>query len=427
MKFVCASPLQTRMAKQALSQQVFSKTANPNYLLKQLIPMENYTSISSVDGIAKLNVPPIRNLQITQSYHELSLLLSSRIGPCANWCTFATWASKQAGQTIRQEDLSRALQKLLKSSKEVSSALTEIIDAALAKGTKLGKERITEIVWDTLNPKAAMERAGAAVARGNQKVYAEIAREFARFAECCMMDEVFDANNIATFCAELRPGDPPNGQHYLRHAFMRYYQALFEPSPKAKAELILLANLEIGFHEQTRLQPEIAEALEAAVEDPKLLKSKLLDLFFPSSPWVRYVGPVFTALFNRPSPLEEAIVRFAKQARHRLRLILTDHFMELGFPQGACLPLGEDLKAKFPAVLERLENPDLLAFLKKIDPTPDSPQQTGTIDWADLPDRLHFIADLFRCFHDAPILLSGPFTTTQVEAIKTGQFPEGKL
>jgi hypothetical protein len=322
--------------------------------------MENFTTVSSVDGIARLNDPSIRNLQITQSYHELSFLLASRIGPCANWCTFATWASKQAGQTIRHEDLSHALQKLLKTSNEVSTALSEVIDAALAKGTKLSKQRITEMVWDTLNPKAAMERAGAAVARGNQKVYAEIAKEFARFAECCMMDNVFDANNIAAFCDEMRPGDPPNGQRYLQQAFMRYYQAIFEPSPKAKAELILMANLEIGFHEQTRLQPEIAEALEAAVEDPKVLKAKLLDLFFPSSSWIKYVGPIFTVLFNKPSPLEEAIIRFAEQVRHRLRLILTDHFMELGFPQGTSLQLGKDLKLKFPALLEKLENPDLV-------------------------------------------------------------------
>src|SRR5688572_18232435 len=52
----------------------------------------------------------LRNLFITQGYHELSGALSRMLGSSANWCTFATWASKQAGQTIRREDLERFLE-----------------------------------------------------------------------------------------------------------------------------------------------------------------------------------------------------------------------------------------------------------------------------------------------------------------------------
>ena len=48
--------------------------------------------------------PVVRNLRITQCYHALSAAVAERISPGANWCTFATWASRQAGQTIRGED-----------------------------------------------------------------------------------------------------------------------------------------------------------------------------------------------------------------------------------------------------------------------------------------------------------------------------------
>ena len=68
-----------------------------------------YPAPTEVDRIAALTDPVLRNLLITQSYHELSRVLADRLGG-ANWCTFATWASKQAGQTIRKEDLSRALE-----------------------------------------------------------------------------------------------------------------------------------------------------------------------------------------------------------------------------------------------------------------------------------------------------------------------------
>ena len=105
-------------------------------------------------------------------------------------------------------------------------------------------------------PDSAFERASDAVARGNRKVFEEIGREFARFL-------ALPPTELATFPERLRPGDPPDGQEYLRQAFTAYAAAFHESDPKARAELILFANLAIGWHEQTRLQPEIVEALDA--------------------------------------------------------------------------------------------------------------------------------------------------------------------
>ena len=67
-------------------------------------------TVAEVERIAALPDPVIRNLQITQCYQALSVAMAQRTGLRANWCTFATWASKQAGQTIRKEDLSRMLE-----------------------------------------------------------------------------------------------------------------------------------------------------------------------------------------------------------------------------------------------------------------------------------------------------------------------------
>src|SRR5512143_3453407 len=68
--------------------------------------------VRQVEQIAAHSDSIIRNLQITQCYHELSAALAGRTELSANWCTFATWASKQAGQTIRKEDLARTLDSL---------------------------------------------------------------------------------------------------------------------------------------------------------------------------------------------------------------------------------------------------------------------------------------------------------------------------
>lgn len=367
------------------------------------------TTLEAVDRIAAMPDPVARNFQITQSYYELSQLLTTRLGRCANWCTFATWASRQAGQTIRKEDLIRALESKLAAVPELGQHIYDIAKVALAKGTSMEKKAITKLVWDTADPKAAMARASDAVGRGNRKVYAEIAREFARFMETCGKDNNYDEARITRFCDSLRAGNPPDGQRYLKQAFRRYYLAFFEADKKQKAEYILLANIEIGFHEQTRLQPEIAEALEASVTEPARFKANLLKALFPNQTWLLDVGWLFKSIFNLPTPLDLATEKFAHAARHHLRLFLSAHMMELGLPKGVHLHLGADLQAHFPPDLQNLTNPDLLALLKKIDPTPDSLRDTGAKDWANLFDRLHFIADMFRCYQETPDLLLPPF------------------
>ena len=52
---------------------------------------------------------------------------------------------------------------------------------------------------------------------------------------------------------------------------------------------------------------------------------------------------------------------------------------------------------------------------------------TGTDDWGVLPDRMHFIADVFRAYHLNPAIFNDPFTAEQTALIKTGRRPEGRL
>ena len=95
------------------------------------MPSFTTPSAEQIDSIASLAEPVLRNLQITQCYCELSAVFAKRMGRFANWCTFAVWASKQAGQTIRREDLIRTLEAKLKMEPEVAEALGLI--ATLAK------------------------------------------------------------------------------------------------------------------------------------------------------------------------------------------------------------------------------------------------------------------------------------------------------
>ena len=61
-------------------------------------------ALAEIDRVTHLEEAPLRNLLITQTYYELSHGLATVTGiGNANWSSFAAWASKTAGQTIRGE------------------------------------------------------------------------------------------------------------------------------------------------------------------------------------------------------------------------------------------------------------------------------------------------------------------------------------
>jgi hypothetical protein len=376
-----------------------------------------FPSLAEVERIGALDDPLLRNLQITQAYHELSAALADRTGLRANWCTFATWASKQAGQTIRKEDLKRLLQNLLATSSEARQAAESLT----------GQSGAQAHIWAAVTPVSAFDQASDAVARGNKKVFDEIGLEFSRFLSTCAGDATYDPGNITRFCEALLPGDPLDGQRYLRQAFDRYYCCLFESDARTRLELLLLANLEIGFHEQTRLQPEIAESLEAAFTGPDPLARRLIALLFPTYGWTAASLAALRRLLGRPSLSELAIQTLVAVARLETRRLITEALMSIALPGGFRLRLGDDLRGGFPVSLQHIANPELQALLAHIDPTPDSPRGSGVQDWANLPDRLHFIADLFRFYAEAPGLFDPPFTPEQVTELKAGRRPAGEL
>jgi hypothetical protein len=385
------------------------------------------STIEDISRIAAMADPVIRNLQITQSYHELALAMTARTGVCANWCTFATWASKQAGQTIRKEDLARTFAELLRSLVFSAQSVPEAIDAAQAFGSKHNEAEIQESIAEVLNPLAALDRASDAVARGNLKVYEEIGREFARFFAACLNDTVFDAEKIARFCDDLRPGDPPEGQRYLRQAFTHYYQAFFESDAKIRAEWMLLANTEIGLHEQTRLQPEIAAALDAAVVDRRQFRARVIRALFPYRGWLARIRLFLLRLFDRPSPFDAVLDQLWAEARRQAHLVITEYLMTIGLAGSKRLHLGSDIPAAFPESLKEIVLVDLHALLDQIDLTPNSTRATGAVDWANLSERLHFIADMFRCYHETADLFDPPFTAAQIMDLRAGRLPGGTL
>ena len=379
-------------------------------------------AVEEVDRIVAIGDPILRNLLITQCYCELSGSAAALVGASANWCTFATWASKQAGQTIRQEDLLRTFEERFYLSPEISAALENLTGSLKRIGANLPVRASKAAILRALGPRAAFARAADAVARGNKKVFEEIGREFARFLGFFSGDPSFDGARTAQFCSMLRPGDPPDGQRLLSEAFTAYCHARFQTG-KEKAQTMLLANVCAGYHEQIRLQPEIAEALDAALGDPAGLKQRLLAVFLPGF----YLRARARLLRDHETFLDDIFARVVRETNRLIRQVITEHLMTLHIANAPALHLGRDLRGNFPSDLERIEDARLKEILDRVDTTADSLAGSGAVDWADFADRMHFIADFFRLSQERSDLFDTPFTADQTALLRSGVLPEGRL
>jgi hypothetical protein len=212
--------------------------------------------------------------------------------------------------------------------------------------------------------------------------------------------DVYDRERFERFLdgIGLRPGySESGGQDSLRQALVHYHEAMFQPEPKRRSELILLGNFKVGLHEQIRLQPNIEGAMNAPLE----------------------VG-----LFDVPGGhlLHEPVMvwwrRFATtMMRYRL-------------PYGAVAVYGDLPKLPshrlWPDVLTELENPELKLVTQRYG-TPGPRRWLAYRDWANLDERMTFIFRLFRSRQKSLELFDPPFQYTQQLEIAADRLPTGAL
>ena len=167
-----------------------SSNLNPG----QIIP-----TVNEIETIAAIHEPVLRNLLITQCYSDISKAFAQWGGSRANWCSFATWASKQAGQTIRKEDLKQTMRLLIQRDPEIGNMLNIIARLAKAAGATVSFEELKKSTAGIL-VSTAVTRASEAVSRGNKKVFEEIAPVFSRFLITCGGDETFNQSHIDDLC-----------------------------------------------------------------------------------------------------------------------------------------------------------------------------------------------------------------------------------
>lgn len=377
-------------------------------------------SLADVNAIIALDEhPELRNLKITQCYHDLSQAITTLEGAeNVNWCTFATWASKTAGRFIRFHEISAEMHKVLVESRGYKKWWIDSINKRLAGFQPEAGTRHSSIFGYI---ESVIDHTSSDIAVGNLKVFSELGALFANMVKTFAGDTVYDAAKLEGFLKQLKPGPTETGgQDLLRTAVTHFYEAMFETDPHRKAERLLLANAQTGLHEQKRLQPYIAGAIDAPIaEAVHQLHAELSDKL---SGLLDLLHRIFDIL------LRPLIVRWLKTQWERLS---TRFLMELKLPDGT-LHLGVDLPALpgqplFPPVLQQIHDVELRALLESYGAMGEMPRGIGAKNWTMLTERMRYILELFRSRQQDTRLFKQPFGEDQRKAIAEGRMPHGEL
>jgi len=372
------------------------------------------TSLERIEWVIGLDGEPVRrNLLITQTYHDLSAALAHALGPeNANWCTFATWASRTAGRFVREDEVPHGFRLLLGRFEPVQVTLARV-NAVLSRDGKAEGDSLLDVVHDVVQDVAAL------VTAGNLAVFGELAPVFSRALEALAASR--DTTALDALADSLAPGpSDAAGQALLGSALRHYGVARVEADPRRKAALMLLANGQVGLHEQIRLQPFIAGSIDAPIRDAVAEALQGAGRGLPA-PLAREVHALVGRLLH---PVADGTARLWEE-------FSTRELMTLSLP-GGNLVLGRDLPAPrgaplYPTLLDPIAEAEATELLAQYGADRPNAAGSAAVDWAHLPDRMRYILQLFRSRQCDGGLLTGPFTAEQHEALLDGRAVHGRL
>ncbi len=358
--------------------------------------------VADIAATVQVRDPVLRNLQITQLYHELAIALADQYGSRdITWCGFAKWTSCSVGRFLRGQTLHSVARKRLErflngqgSSSPSGSNARQGLFRRLVSGVHTRLDPLFTCV-ESIDDQVRCE-----LARGNLLVFEELAPLFAKLLAALQASPVHDPAVREAFVSELDPRPfAAGGQELLLRAFRHYYDLAFERDDKRRAEFMLLANLLVARHEQARLQVVIDCASTIPSTQLKALRSRLF------------------------SDLLDAQVARALQKHARKQL------MTLDLPN-ASVDLGEDVPPlfngeMFPRSLVDLHVPELRDLITELDRTPDTTAGSAALNWTAISDRMNYVADLFRSRQQDLALYRAPFCLSEMAMIQRGIVPEG--
>ncbi|WP_089720512.1 hypothetical protein [Candidatus Entotheonella palauensis] len=371
-------------------------------------PLNGLTTPERVRDVVENPDHVVRNLQITQSYHEFTLAFDEFLGHRDGaWCMFATWVSKQVGYFIRNEEVPKPLRQFLGLDVQPGRLSLSPLRRLLLNKPLLRYIRFT------------VEDVSHYLGEGNRLVYANLGTWFANFLMFLRSHQGPDPMKLDAFLNQLSK-DPVNGEEIAR-AFTHFYHAVYETNPQIKAERMFMTNMLIGLHEQVRLQGPLDNTFQApirrALDDPQ---RHLIPLPLPGL--LRRAGATLTK--RLASPLIERLEQVLQRVVTACLLTIATPTERLDADQDMPpLPNGE----MYPEALKRLTLSEAHDLVEELDYTPHTTRGSGARDWRQLGDRMNYVVDLFRSRQQERILLQAPFSPVQTDAIRAGRLPAGPL
>ena len=169
---------------------------------------------------------------------------------------------------------------------------------------------------------------------------------------------------------------------------------------------MLLGNLLIGLHEQTRLQYVIEQALS-----------------IPYDVFVEGRLPGRGGKRDQQENLGRAC-KLVTRATTQMLMSITLPSRELKLNVNVIAPTGV---ISFPSDLLSIENPRCLELVRGFETRADTLSGSAAENWVSLKDRMSFVVDFFRSHQQYKRLFEPPFLENQVPTIDSGRFPAGPL
>ena len=376
--------------------------------------MDGATSTEHVESVLAIEERVLRNYWVTETYADLSRGLAALLQPgTCNWCTFGTWASRTVGQNIRGEQLPEWLARRVVRS-DGMMGVADAANSAISNAhrdhniARIVPEHVSEVVRELFGACARN------LSDGNTQVFAEIAPPAATFIEVftpATPDQAKARKAIRAACAGATEF---NGKNRLLAGYTLWCDAMSEPDPVRRSQLILAGSINLGAHEQHHLQGAIASSMDMGVNQSiDLLKARI----------------------TRDEPALVEIEESIDSLLHPVSLAIGDAWGDLmtellgtiETPDGV-LRLNSDVppllgQAFVPSDLAPIVIKELSDLLVEFSRADDQGHNSGAPDWVNFDDRMNFIANLFLSRHHRTELFDPPFDAATLRSIKAGRRP----
>ncbi len=372
--------------------------------------MNRATTPQHVNDVVAIPDRVLRNYWVTQTYADLSRALATRLAPdTVNWCTFGCWASATVGASMRGEAMPAWLRDRVR--------LPDGLMGALAASTRHhGLSAVVAHLLDGLRPEHVLDvvrellgEMAVNLSNGNTEVFAEIAPP----AATLLAHDAASPEARAAVLAACAGAPELDGENWLAVGYGHWLDALDEPDPTRRSQLVLAGSLRLGGHEQNHLQPAIAGAMDMGVDESTARLRARLERDDP-------------AVADASTDLDRALEPVARALGDAWGTIMTEAYGVWQSPEGTWR-LDHDVPAPAgPFVPVDVVDPvvtDLAALRSRFDRADASGRGSAARDWESFEERMNFITNLFVSRHHALDLLAEPFDAATRAALEADTVP----